>query len=103
MDSNYDWCALSYFYLKSAGQTDNQIRATLTDLFGEARALEVVNSLSDPSLAFAHLSLPECGNCDHCEIRGDCQYPSWQAVADRLREPLLASRMDQSSLQALFG
>ena len=98
----YDWSVLSYFYLKASGKADEQIRATLTSLFGEARALEVVNHLSDPSLAFEHLELPECGKCDPCEIRKDCQYASWKAIADRLRERLAAGTSEQSSLQHLF-
>jgi ribosomal protein S12 methylthiotransferase accessory factor len=98
----YDWCALSYFYLKAEGKTNRQLRATLASLFCEARTLEVVNQLSDPSLAFEHLALPECGECHDCEIREDCQYTSWKAIADRLRERLAAGTIEQSSLQDLF-
>jgi ribosomal protein S12 methylthiotransferase accessory factor len=103
VDSKYDWCALSYFYLKSVGKSGEQIRATLASLFGEARALETVNTLSDPGLAFQHLELPDCGKCDGCEIRKDCQYTSWRFIADRLRERLVARRINQSSQQELFG
>jgi hypothetical protein len=98
----YDWSVLSYFYLKALGKGEKQICATLTNLFGEARALEVVNHLSDPKLVFEHLELPECGECDRCEISKDCQYASWKAMADRLRERLAAVMIDQSSVQELF-
>jgi ribosomal protein S12 methylthiotransferase accessory factor len=99
---DYDWCVLSCFYLKASGKTGKQISGTLTSLFGEARALEVVNHLSDPSLAFEHLELPECCECDRCEIRQDCAYTSWKAIADRLCERLAAGTIEQSTLQDLF-
>lgn len=101
--SHYDWCALSYFYMRSVEKTGEQILATLASLFGEVRALQVVNELSDPSLAFEHLELPECGRCDGCELRENCQYTSWKAIAGRLQERLVERTIDQSSLQELLG
>jgi ribosomal protein S12 methylthiotransferase accessory factor len=95
-------CLAAGLGLKTDGVSDTEVSCRLTGFFESEIVDRVMTVLRDPAHAFAHLRLPDCGNCSSCPASTDCAYEDWKRMFGPLRERAQASRIEQEHLRGFF-
>jgi hypothetical protein len=92
----------AYVHLRASGMPLRACRASLSSLFGEALADEVIDETDPAKNPFEPHNLMTCGDCSQCSCRGICGYEPWKARWAALLPRMKASGLDQQRLREVF-
>ncbi|MCU0662762.1 MAG: YcaO-like family protein [Myxococcota bacterium] len=98
----YIWCALAALRLPSTNLGSENTQQTLSHIFGEELAGEVMQDIGTPQKGFNNYILPRCGDCGACDLEGHCFYKEWRTLVGRLNEKMAANPIDQLALSKVF-
>ena len=102
--AEYYWCALGYIGFKAEGVEEAEIERSLSELFGDLLAKQVMCDFGNPSEAFKGMTLPQCGACSSCSASHDCRYKDWEQLVTVLSKRMRENPIDQrKSLLWLSG
>jgi ribosomal protein S12 methylthiotransferase accessory factor len=93
-------CAM-YFRLRAEGADGPVIRRSIASVFGNEIAGMVLKDLRRPEDAFRHMTLPRCGDCSRCPVRGQCRFPRWKEVGEAFARAARVPPTHETGIPAL--
>ena len=94
----YYQCIAAYIKLKINNYSVNQIKEKLIGLFKLELLNEVLNDMADNTKALQYMKLPDCPDCNNCEIHADCNYSNWAIIVEKLNNIFLNAKLEQIPL-----
>jgi ribosomal protein S12 methylthiotransferase accessory factor len=89
---------LALLRYKQEGMSDPLIEDSLTDLFGQEVAVNVLNDFVERENIFSLFPLPQCGCCAQCAIQRHCSYPCWRERITVLKGKMAAAGLGQTDI-----
>jgi ribosomal protein S12 methylthiotransferase accessory factor len=89
---------LALLRYKQEGMSDPLIEESLTDLFGQETAVDVLNDFAERENIFSLFKLPQCGCCAQCAIQPHCSYPYWRERITVLKGKMEAAGLEQTDI-----
>jgi hypothetical protein len=102
-DLGYFRCVPAYVHMRARGMPLRDCRGSLSSLFGEALAYEVIDDIDPAKKPFRHHNLMTCGDCTTCTCHGICGYESWKTRWGALLPRMEGAGIDQLRLREVFG
>jgi hypothetical protein len=94
-ENEYYAAAQQYLSLKATGYREQEIYWRIAQNAGsETVARMVFRDLSDPSLVFASIKLPQCPDCDGCGLAADCLTRTSLNITDRIYPEMRRSGLE---------
>lgn len=99
----YYYCIREFLKLKAENSTSEQIKESLSTIFGKKQVEEVIEDFAQREKVFQYYPFPSCFDCDNCKIKEDCSYIELIKVSKRLSERGREANIDQLSLKDIFS
>ena len=92
-------CSRDYIYYKEKGFNNDEIAASLQNIYKTELLSEVIRDLENEADAFQYHNFPTCFNCEDCEIKNDCYYFDVIKLVKNIQEKHKKNRINQDNLK----
>jgi len=98
----YYYCVKEFLSLCMQDFKSDNIRNILKGIYGEEVVNAVLDDFSDTSKLFKNIPLPNCWDCQSCQLFGTCQYESLRDLYLIVKKNSNLNPIDQMKLKEIF-
>ncbi len=102
-DHTYYFCARDYIFWKYNNKTNEEIINNLSIIYNTELIKDVYNDLKEEQNIFQYYELPNCFNCDKCEIINNCKFFEVLKIVKQLQTKHQDNIIDQLNLKDVFS